>query len=456
MTQKSQESTTTMVWGSSALRSCTSLIDRVDQNDSSLKELVILSTKTVSPSDWDRLTSAITKHGKDRKLKSLQASGHEISCSALHSLGKAIHESSKDSAWSLLAVGNKDMGASGGLEHLVQGLDSPAEELKLQKLDLSYKGLGRKNVGPILDLTGRCQKIKSLILSRNSGLMNDLADDEGLASKAMFPFIEELDLASVEMDSKCAKLLFQGLASSSSCRDLNISNNPMGTMPFDILSTCPASVKNLNLSGCSLGDETFASLMQSNTQLASLHTLDLSNNQFTAFSMKTFAKWLVNGCPALRNLNISGNPLRTEGVATLVQEGLIPRDDTCCLTSLDLGETQCQSEGAIIAIQSSSVKSLRLFKNDLGSEGFVAMAPCLVGGHGSLETLDLAANAATEEAVVTLLQGLAVVGPDGDKSSLKTIVVGGNMGGTNVEQVVKQILQVRPKLDIARDKVKER
>jgi hypothetical protein len=39
---------------------------------------------------------------------------------------------------------------------------------------------------------------------------------------------------------------------------------------------------------------------------------------------------------------------------------------------------------------------------------------------------------------------------------LKTLVVGGNQGGTDLEDLCAQIRKVRPDLDIARDKIRKR
>ena len=48
-----------MVWGSGAFNSCDKLLERVEKNDPTLKELVILPMKKFGEKDLDRLSRAI-------------------------------------------------------------------------------------------------------------------------------------------------------------------------------------------------------------------------------------------------------------------------------------------------------------------------------------------------------------------------------------------------------------
>ena len=48
-----------MVWGSGAFNSCDKLLERVEKNDPTLKELVILPMKKFGEKDLDRLSHAI-------------------------------------------------------------------------------------------------------------------------------------------------------------------------------------------------------------------------------------------------------------------------------------------------------------------------------------------------------------------------------------------------------------
>lgn len=438
-----------MVWGS--VRSCNSLLDLVDRNE--LEELVILSTRSVTGADWNRLIEIIvTKHGNSRKLKSLQASGHKMDGTTLKALGQAINQSSQNVPWTLVALGNKELGCEGGLEQFLSGLNQPNNTVSLASLDLSYKGLTRTNLNAILRLTRSCKHLKQLDLSRNDGLFQDLRGDKRI-DQPLFPFVKCLDVSSTEMDGQAARSLLESLSTSGSCCSLNLSNNPMSSPTFDVVGTCTC-IRILNLSRCNIGDDSLALLGTDANKLSGLENLDLSHNYISEVSMDSFSKWLSNCAPHLSSLNLAGNIITQTGIENLILNGLAPRGMERRLGFLDLSETQCGIHGASVAVESSNVVSLRLFNNQLGSHGFHALAPQLVGGHETLETLDLAANGAEEDAVVSLLQGFLSV-LEADKSKLTTLVVGGNGGGQDLEEVIAAIRSVRPAVDIARDKLRK-
>jgi hypothetical protein len=54
--------------------------------------------------------------------------------------------------------------------------------------------------------------------------------------------------------------------------------------------------------------------------------------------------------------------------------------------------------------------------------------------------------------VVALLSAL-IIPDDSFESKLRTLIVGGNKGGSDVEAMVKRVKEVRPEIDIARDKI---
>lgn len=184
----------------------------------------------------------------------------------------------------------------------------------------------------------------------------------------------------------------------------------------------------------------------------------------------------LSSWPRLEQLNLAGNALLQGSVQVLVQDGLVPRQKNAAaspvaiLQLLDLSSTKCPVEAAYIAICQAHVKQLRWFDNQLGSSGFAELAAKLSDGASispngivapTLECLDLAGNGASQEAVVALLRALLQLptnnGNDDNKqstaflkgSSLKTIIVGGNQGGDDLEALVREIEQVRPDVDIA-------
>ena len=573
-----------MVWGSSSLRSCASLLDKIersnnnnnddDDDGNNIEELIFLSTKIVTKSDWERFIRIIQSQKDCRTLKYLRASGHSmIDKQTAYQLGQVIYESSQYIPWSLVAIGDNQMGSSSSsssssnrkinneLDGFISGLlfvnnssttttttttDDDDERtkttktktapLRLAALDLSYKGLSEENLYTILQLTRQCQELKHLDLSRNPGffqypqpqppqppqplLLLDTDDDKEETKNndddknnnkntqhcstqqplpttpppPMFPFIQHLNMTANDIDGFNAKHLLNDLTMSNSCHVLYLSDNPIGRQPsFDLLRLCPQSIQELHLANCCLDD---TSLRCGTTKSLCLESIDLSNNNLSSNSMENLATWFTSSHSLrLRNLNISNNPLTQIGVETLVLHGLLSRyqqDASNRLVTLDLSQTQCGIQGALIAVQSSHVSSLRLFDNQLGNDGFYALASQFVNGqHGTtttLENLDLAANGASESAVIDLLRSLIPTTtttannhhnkttlhqqdyysatpppslsppprpspppPPSSSLMLKTIVVGGNEVGEELEKLIQEIHIVHPELDIARD-----
>ena len=576
-----------MVWGSSSLRSCASLLDKIERNNNNnknndddgnnIEELIFLSTKIVTKSDWEHFIRIIQSQKDCRTLKYLRASGHSmIDKQTAYQLGQVIYESSQYIPWSLVAIGDNQMGSSSSsssnnrkinnelqqLDGFISGLlfvnnsttttttttttDDDDERtrttttttktapLRLAALDLSYKGLSEENLYTILQLTRQCQELKHLDLSRNPGffqypqppqpqplLLLDTDDDKEETKNndddkntqhcstqqplptpppPMFPFIQHLNMTANDIDGFNAKHLLNDLTMSNSCHVLYLSDNPIGRQPsFDLLRLCPESIQELHLANCCLDD---TSLRCGTTKSLCLESIDLSNNNLSSNSMENLATWFTSSHSIrLRNLNISNNPLTQVGVETLVLHGLLSRyqqDASNRLLTLDLSQTQCGIQGALIAVQSSHVSSLRLFDNQLGNDGFYALASQFVNGqHGTtttLENLDLAANGASESAVIDLLRSLIPTTatttttannhhnkttlhqqdyqsaatppsslsppppspPPSSSLMLKTIVVGGNEVGEELEKLIQEIHIVHPELDIARDQRRRR
>jgi Ran GTPase-activating protein (RanGAP) involved in mRNA processing and transport len=229
-------------------------------------------------------------------------------------------------------------------------------------------------------------------------------------------------------------------------------------------------VSDLYLSKCQIGDNGIVRMMEACSGRSgllsnpSIKVLDLSHNNLTAIGIENFACRLLDvgrqlSCLSkLHTLRLAGNTLDTVSCQQLANA--MKRGSLQSLKELDVAGTSCGVLGAMALIECnlsesnpSCLKTLNLFGNGLGSEGFVKLSSVLEGGHSSLETLDLGGNNATESGMVALLQALTI--HNERQNSLQTIVLGGNQGGENVEHVVKQIKQIHPKLDVARDKARK-
>jgi Leucine Rich repeat len=256
----------------------------------------------------------------------------------------------------------------------------------------------------------------------------------------------------------------------SNLHTLNLQDNPINAEGFKALLPLitNSALKQLNVSKCQINDEAVKCFRISNPAYTNdLHLLDLSHNDLTSVGAQCLSLALESPNTVLFQLielNLAGNNLGEYGVQML-SDALVRRrreGSPQTLEKLDLADTNCGTQGAIEIITKGNLKSLHLFNNKLGSDGFIALSTTLTGGHATLENLDLGGNQANQAAVVVLLSALIEKEPQNSEEGsatenrLKLLVVGGNEGGDAVEQIVARIEQVYPTLDIARDKKAQR
>lgn len=135
-------------WGkNSSARSCDALLKRVENNDPTFKDIIILPLKTFGSKELKRLAKALPNN---THLVSIQASGHAIDdVVALEQLGATLmvpsSSSSSSSSLAELAIGDSSMGDE-GVAALCRGIESKAlgeEEFqcRLRSVDLGWKGM---------------------------------------------------------------------------------------------------------------------------------------------------------------------------------------------------------------------------------------------------------------------------------------------------------------------------
>lgn len=248
--------------------------------------------------------------------------------------------------------------------------------------------------------------------------------------------------------------------------ELVVSLNPLSPASGPLLGRLIATnaLCKLSVKKCQLGDDGILSLLEtaSASSKVVLDFLDLSQNGLTTLGAKGMAKILTEHhhhqqqqFPCLTELNLSGNgDIGPEGIVELAKA--LGSDSTysrSTIRTLDVGSTDCGIDGATALIQNCpSLKSLRLFDNNLQCEGFRNIALCLKGGHSTLEHLDLGGNRAKAPAVAILLR--SILQDCSFKSVLNTLELGGNQGSDEVEEILVELSQSRPELDVARDKPK--
>jgi hypothetical protein len=211
--------------------------------------------------------------------------------------------------------------------------------------------------------------------------------------------------------------------------------------------------------------------------------LNLSGNKFNESSVISFAKALAAiHAKGQQKRRINGDNARilSSSTTTTATTANIKHDDevasaaaAAVLQCLDMSATSTGVGGAVGLVQLAKLTNLNLFNNQLGSEGFLELAKVVQGGHGTLEILDVGGNHANQASVVSLLHALTIVpttsttitieeeqgenattthDDDNNSNALRVLIVGGNEGGTAVEQMVDTVKGVWPNLDIARDK----
>lgn len=315
----------------------------------------------------------------------------------------------------------------------------------------------------------QCAQLRVLNLRRNEKI-GEIPD--GDYSFEPISHIEELDLSECCLSGEFVSKFFACLLADGNINPklvaLYIQDNPLKSNGFKALLPLITNswLKQLNVSKCELDDDGIKCLETSKSSNY-LHVLDLAHNNLSCIG----AEWLAKGIESrssplfqLVELNLAGNNLGENGVQ-LLANALCARHQlegsSKSLEKLDLTNTNCGTQGAIDIITKGNLKSLCLFNNSLGSDGFMALATAINGGHATLEDLDLGGNQANQAAVVVLLGALIEQNPQSEgvspaDNSLKLLVVGGNEGGDAVEQIAAKIQQVHPTLDIARDKKAQR
>eukprot|EP00986_Skeletonema_menzelii_P011990 scaffold6363_cov98-Skeletonema_menzelii.AAC.2 len=471
-----------MAWGSGAFNSCDKLLERVEKNDPTLKELVILPMKTFGAKDLDRLSHAI-ETGMNTHLVSISASGHPLPPNSLKAFGNALSiQASKQQKYGItsLAIGSKDMGDEGTIA-LCQGLALSNGAL-LQHLDLGWKEIGKDGLYEIGTTFAHSKCLRELDLSRNDfgndgivqlskGAAAAAAEHDDDAAGVAFPALEQLILSECNIDSTGMDVLAKILLGQEKDKrqrskriHLAIGSNPIGSAGchslVQLLSCVDhgSVISHLQAAQCSIGNGGVEILSQGFHR--GLEIMDISDNGITTDGAKKLAASLIQSWPDLVEMKIAKNEIGSDGVSAILGS-LITRGDTndstesgknSSLQNLDLSYTNCGAEGAKAALRSGGLHTLRLFGNTIGSDGFDAIAPLLRGGHPNIENLDLGGNNAEEDSVVRLLDSIADKKDASAHSRLAVLEIGGNKFGDKAMEALTRLQSVWPDLDVAHDK----
>ena len=435
----------------------------MENNDPKLVELVILPMKTFGEAEVERLANSIAS-GNNTHLQSISASGHSIPPSGLAQLGNAL-ASQSGSRICHMGIGDENM-KDEGVESLCLPLVA-VNGASLESLDLAFKGVSAVGAGMVGRAFGKSKNIRQLDLYRNPGIGNEgmiafseaAIDNDG--KDVSFEALQHLDISECDVGAEGMKALVNCLTTGggdsrrSSLLALQASSNPFGAEGCSHLKDLIPRLKSVSLKKCSIGDDGIIFLVEAfETSGRGFGVLDVAGNGIGMKGVSALAEALAKHQykMGLTELNLADNSIGDDGVVLLAKALKQNVDnDNAKIQVLDLSSTKCGINGAVELLKCPSLKSIRLFNNNLASEGFEAITPLLEGGHATLEHLDLGGNRAKESAVAGLLRAIMVKN-EPDDSALRTIELGGNEVGEEVEEILKEMMIVRPELDIARDR----
>lgn len=447
-------------------------MDRVQNNDPKLVELVILPVKTFGDAELSRLADIILS-GKNTNLHAISASGHNVSPSALALLGSALASQNGRNICNV-AIGDENLNDEG-----VEAFCKPLSEVNggsLESVDFAFKNISKSGAEIIGRTFGASESIKRIYLYRNPNIgdagmtafsASAIKDD---TTRLSFRNLEHLDISECDVGAAGAKALVECLASGendtsarSNLIDIQMSKNPLGAEGCLYLKELisreggrGSTVQKLSINKCAIGDDGLTFIVDAfKTSCKGFSSLNVAGNGISEGGALGLAEVLHTrsiNLQSLHELILADNPIGDESVLSIAKSLKFAEEEgNSSIDVLDLSTTKCGKNGAVALLKCSALKSLRLFNNNLASEGFEAMLPFLVGGHPTLEHLDLGGNRAEESAVATLL-GTIMIMNEPDDNVLRALELGGNEVGEVVEEILKELNEIRPDLDVARDR----
>ncbi|KAL0213552.1 hypothetical protein RCL1_007178 [Eukaryota sp. TZLM3-RCL] len=198
-----------------------------------------------------------------------------------------------------------------------------------------------------------------------------------------------------------------------------------------IIDFLPRNIKFLELSNCSLNDESITLLAKSFTKFfPNLTSLVLDDNNISHIGVVALVDSFFL-LPAISHLSLASNPIRDTGLSHISDcLGCIDLEylnlSNCELTDVFIEEFTC-------SLVESNVKSLLLSNNNLGDTGLVALS-CLISVSSKLTHLEINyVNASSREAFDHFITVLG-------SSSLKKLAMKGNrMSSTVLCEVCKAV-----------------
>ncbi|XP_056591953.1 NACHT, LRR and PYD domains-containing protein 3-like [Triplophysa dalaica] len=247
-------------------------------------------------------------------------------------------------------------------------------------------------------------------------------------------------LSGCRLTDKCCESLSSCLQSSTSLRELDLSNNDLKDSGVkvisDALKTHNCHLHTLRLSGCNVTDGCCVSLSSYLQSSMSLRELDLSNNDLKDSRVKLISDALkthncqlhtlrLSGCrltykcceslssylqssTSLRELDLSNNDLKDSGVK-LISDALKTHNcqlQTLRLSGCNVTDECCESLSSYLQSW-KSLRELDLSNNDLKDSGVKLISDAVKTHNCQLHTLRLSGCMVTDEGCCSLASALS-------------------------------------------------
>ncbi|GMF18823.1 unnamed protein product [Phytophthora lilii] len=421
-----------MAWGKKA--GVDDLLQKL-LNPKTAKSLYVMSTRSISDSDFVRLASAIAGNSQ---LQELYLSGHQVGALGLEAFADCL---AKNSTLKHLSLGSESLGDE-AVKTLSAGLARNGQSA-LESWDLEFKSLGVEGASAIAELLRTNTSLTTLTLSRNQigdagveKLAAGLSENAGATLKELH--VTDVGISGAGLDALAPLLATE----SCSLETLQLSFNALdkATSKFFGALATNKSVKKLQLKECKLTDEHVAAFAAALKQNTTLVEIDMSDNDLTQAACASLAEGLREN-KVLKVLRLGNNKCQDEG-AVLLADVLAAHNTS--LTYLELGNNRLTSAGMTPLLKAQSLTELHLFNNKLG-EGLNELLPALLA-NSVIETFGIGANQLHEELSVTIFDALH------SHPSLKTLEMGGNTLGAEGHKALDRLKEANRGLDVAVDK----
>jgi len=224
------------------------------------------------------------------------------------------------------------------------------------------------------DALRKCTTMEELNMSGNTFDLNRVEAFTNLGSAIEDSNVKRLQLNRMGIDAEVLECFLQnGVAESVTLQGIVMDSNPLRDDGLHTVSECLSiGLIELSLSNCEITDQSEISLLHLVSLSPNLKVLNISNNKLGPHALNSTVEWMSTVEKenfALRNLEVSGCELGDEGLI-----GLIPIMG--CLDYLGIREngiTSAGLEGLMKANQMIQLMVLDLGDNEIGEAGVHAL-----------------------------------------------------------------------------------